>query len=260
MTSTGTLVKSTVAMLAAAGLTAGAIGSAGPVLAHPASGDGASSVSAATSVTTLANGWTGNLIRNAGAEKTKGDINNYYEPVNLKHWKQRNKFTARKYVPKVADPDTNHGELAKNSPGAENGGRHFFAGAPFASSSLDGVAYQVGKLKDYKKLIKKGAKFKLVGWLGGYGESIDRLKASLRWFNKDGKQVGAKTNLRPVTVADREKLSPGIQTTTMLIKRTNKGNVPKSAKSFKFTLQAVVGGGGATKAYGDNFSLRLHKR
>ncbi len=75
MTSTATLVKSTVATLATAGLAAGAIGSAGPVLAQPATENGASTVSAATSVTTLANGWSKNLIRNAGAEKTKGDIN-----------------------------------------------------------------------------------------------------------------------------------------------------------------------------------------
>ncbi len=99
--------------------------------------------------------------------------------------------------------------MAKNSLGAENGERKYFAGAPYVVGSVNGLAYQKGKLKDYKKLIKKGAKFKLSGWLGSRGESQERLKPTIRWYNKKGKQVGDKTNLRPVTLDDRKKLSAG---------------------------------------------------
>jgi hypothetical protein len=255
------LLRPAVTSLASGALAAGALAGAAPALAEtaaPTATSAAVGLTSVTATTAASGGWTRNLILNAGAEKTKGDINSLYYRVNLSHWKQKQSFSARKYVPKVADPQANYHDLAKNSPGAS--GLKYFVGEPRAANVKAGSASQARSLKKYRELIKNGARFKLQGWLGGLGDSPDRMKVTVRWFNAHGKQIGARTNLRPVSTADRLKASPGGIPTTRLIKRINTGVVPKAARTFKITLKAVSDGGNVNDAFADNLSLRLHQR
>lgn len=203
-------------------------------------------------------GWTGNLIRNGSAEKTTGKVTDYYPPATLKAWRTTDAFTARRYDGNAPDPAAYGTYLAKNSPGPGSRGRQYFVGAYKTSSATTGRAVQVIGLKKHQSRIRKGARARLVGWLGGYPSNEDRMAVTVTWLSRKGRKVGTPLRLKPVTRADRDP-SPDVEgdETTMLAKRVATGRVPGRAWKAKVQVVAKRGATGVTGAYADQLSLRI---
>lgn len=203
---------------------------------------------------------TGNLIRNGSAEKTKGTPDDFSR-VTLKGWsvKKSEQFTAARYAADAPDPEEYGQRLAKNSPGPGSRGKNYFTGAYHTSSATTGRATQRLDLGSHRSLVKKGATFELSGWLGGYAGNKDRMQVTLTWLDRKGKKVGKPARLAPVTVADRDILTPGEpgDEVTLLAERTASGTVPKRARKAKVVLKALRGDSGVRAAYADKLSLKL---
>ncbi|MEN8675506.1 hypothetical protein [Nocardioides sp.] len=202
---------------------------------------------------------TGNLIRNGSAEKTKGAPSDFTK-VAIKGWKVTgtDQFTAATYAPKAPDPQAYGIRLAKNSPGPGGRRNKYFTGAYHTSSAETGRATQTIDLAKQRSLIKQGARFDLVGWLGGYAGNEDRMKVTVKWLNAKGRKAGRPARLKPVTLQDRDILTPGSpgDEVTLLAKRTASGTVPRKARKARVTVQAV-GASGVRAAYADKLSLKL---
>ena len=203
---------------------------------------------------------TGNLIRNGSAEKTKGTPDDFSR-VTIKGWsvKKTEQFTAARYAADAPDPQAYGQRLAKNSPGPGRRGKNYFTGAYHTSSAATGRATQRIDLGDHRSLIKKGAQFDLSGWLGGYAGNEDRMQVTLTWLDRKGKKVGKPARLTPVTLADRDILTPGEpgDEVTLLAERTSSGSVPQRARKAKVVLKAIAGDAGVRAAYADKLSLKL---
>ena len=203
---------------------------------------------------------TGNLIRNGSAEKTKGAPSDSAR-VTVKGWKVKasDQFTAARYAEAAPDPEAFGTRLAKNSPGPDSRGKNYFTGAYHTSPVTSGSATQRIDLKRHRSLIKKGAQFELAGWLGGYASNEDRMKVTVTWLNRKGKKVGKPARLAPVTVTDRDILTPEEpgDEVTLLAERTDSGSVPKKAWKAKVVLKAIRGEAGVRAAYADRLSLKL---
>ncbi|MBU2111353.1 MAG: hypothetical protein KKE65_06815, partial [Actinobacteria bacterium] len=173
---------------------------------------------------------TGNLIRNGSAEKTKGEPDDFSR-VAIKGWsvKKSEQFTAARYAPEAPDPQAYGLRLSKNSPGPAGRGKNHFTGAYHTSSADTGRATQRIDLSRHRSLIRKGAQFDLRGWLGGYAGNEDRMQVTLTWLDRKGKKVGKFARLAPVTLADRDILTPDEpgDEVTLLAERTASGTVPK---------------------------------
>ncbi len=200
---------------------------------------------------------TGNLIRNASAEKFTGDPDDFTQ-VQLKAWKivGDDRFTANAYVPDLDDPDEYGSRLAMNSRGPGGRGEHYFAGAYKTSSAEHGRARQVVDLIPFVSRLKSGARFTLQGWFGGYAGNEDAMGLTLTWTTKQGKKVGRRVELDPVTLEERDLLSPGEpgEEITMLARRRSTGKVPRRARKARIALDSH---NGAPGAYADRLVLKL---
>ncbi|GAA3194816.1 hypothetical protein [Actinocorallia longicatena] len=185
-----------------------------------------------------------NLMRNAGAEKTKPKPNPAGGKVSVSGWKpaKGTYFTAVAYGAPAGFP-------AKDSPGPSKRGGNFFAGGITGGTSS---ASQTVSLSRYTKLIRSGkAKFRLSAWLGGFGTQADYATLTVTWRTAKGAVLTRKT-IGPVTAGQRENI-------TCLLQRTATGKVPTRARKAVITLRMTRREGTYNDGYADNLSLTITK-
>jgi hypothetical protein len=186
---------------------------------------------------------SGNLIRNAGAEKTTPTATTSGDKIAVKSWSvsKSSQFTAVAYG--SAD------FLPTNAPGPKNRGHNFFAGGPSGTKSH---GTQIESLTPYKSWISGGkATFALAGWLGGYASQGDYATLTVSWETSAGKAI-SENMIGPVTAGDRKNLSE-------LLHRSTSGKVPASARQALITVSMVRDDGSYIDGYADDLSLVITK-
>jgi len=186
---------------------------------------------------------SGNLIRNAGAERTTpAPSADGTRKVALAHWKvaKKYRFTAVAY----GTPEF----LAVAAPGPDGRGKNFFTGGDSGNKS---VASQVIPLRAYAGWIKNGAHFTLSGWLGGFESQRDHAVVKVTWLNAHAKSLGS-AHIGPVTVKDR-------RSQTELLERSTAGRVPHHAAQARIVVTMSRSDGSYVDGYADQLSLVLRK-
>jgi hypothetical protein len=185
---------------------------------------------------------SGNLIRNASAEKTTpAPSPDGMAKVALAHWKVKksDKFTAVRY---------GTDELTADSAGPSGRGKNYFAGG---SDGKHSIATQSVSLKPYAAWIKAGAHFRLTGWLGGWESQRDSTRVTVVWLNRSGKSIGS-ASIGPVTAKDRK-------SKTVLLKRSKAGAVPGHAVKARVTITMTRVDGTYSDGYADKLKLVVTK-
>jgi hypothetical protein len=181
-----------------------------------------------------------NLIKDPGAEKAKpssaGGV------VTVPDWttSASSGFTAVRYGTAGGFPGPGEHLPAHK-------GKNFFAGGAVTSAVSAGS--QIDSLTAYKKLIKKGARFTLSAWLGGFSTQTDHATLTVTWLSGADKVLGHKT-IGPVNEAQRHG-------NTGLWFRSASGKVPAGARLALITLRLVRKQGSYNDGYADNLSLTL---
>jgi hypothetical protein len=184
-----------------------------------------------------------NLIRNAGAERTKTAPTDGGDKVVVRSWSvaKRYYFTAVRYGTPAF--------LAKQDGGPKNRGKNFFAGG---SDGTKSIATQTDSLTTYRSWIKAGkAHFTLSGWLGGYSSQNDHAIVTATWKNKSDDAISTAT-IGPVSATKRHD-------NTSLRFRSTDGKVPKSATTALITIRMIRTDGAYNDGYADNLKLVLSK-
>lgn len=238
----GRVARPAVAIAAtAAGLTLLAPAMTSAASASTASARTASSARAVSAHAAPAASKPVNLIRDAGADRAKG--NSGGGQVKVPDWKplKGSMFTAVPYgAPEFP---------GKHSPGPKNRGKNFFAGGPSGNTS---GATQTDSLAAYQRLIGEGkAKFSLSAWLGGYSSQGDHATLTVIWRSASGAELGHVT-LGPVTVRQRKDV-------TGLLHRSKSGIVPKGATQAEVKLHMVRDDGEYVDGYADSLRLTIAK-
>lgn len=186
---------------------------------------------------------SGNLIRNAGAEKTTpAPSSDGTAKVALAHWKvpKKDRFTAVAY----GSPEF----LAKKAAGPSGRGKNFFSGGSHGRSSK---ATQTIGLSAYAGWVKAGARFTLAGWLGGFESQRDRAVVKVVWLDRHGKAL-VSAHIGPVTAKDRDDR-------TVLLKRATSGSVPAHSVTARVVITMSHADGTYVDGYADKLALVLRK-
>jgi hypothetical protein len=186
-------------------------------------------------------GTSGNLILNGDAELGDATLTGY-DSVTIPGWKEDGLPTVVAYgiggFPK------------KTSPGA-GGGRNFFTGGPFSSSTL---RQTIAVSSASSAIDAGGVKFALSGRLGGNGKSRDSAQLIASFRNGSGVRIG-RVAIGPVTPADRKHV-------TGFVARSARGAIPRGTRSIEVVLQFVmyetfVESVSLDNGYADDLSLAL---
>lgn len=191
--------------------------------------------------------WTGNLIRNPGADKRPGSGTGGVVPVP--EWTAvSGGFTAVAYG--AVDPRTGL-PFPTAAQGPPNGGRNFFAGGPDNQQSF---AHQTVTLPDnVLNAVDDGhARYDFRGWLGGYEEQNDFCEPVLVWAtNPDGTgELLGDAFLVGGGAVDRNN-------ETMLLPYSTNGQVPAGARSAVIVLEFTRTHGVYNDGYCDSLALKI---
>lgn len=182
-----------------------------------------------------------NLIVNGDAELGDATLTGY-DSVTIPGWKQQGLPTVVAYGIK--------GFPSKRSPGA-GGGRNFFTGGPFSSSTLE----QTVDVSAASSAIDAGAvKFALSGRLGGTGKSKDHAQLLATFRNASGARLNG-VAIGPVTDADRKRV-------TEFLLRSASGRIPRGTRSVDIVLhftmyEPFIEGLSLDNGYADDLSFTL---